>query len=277
MNKLLSANFLRLFKEKVFWLSVITMFIVAVFMMFSGCRQASLMKHLGHEITLDHYYFNLAPAIGLFYAIMIALFLGTDYSDGTIRNKLVVGHTRTHIYLANLVICFVATLFIMVAWLIGGLVGIPFLGSWHMGINGYVLFVLIITFQNMAFTAIFTLISTLSTNKAITIVIAVLLCLVLIIAASMTYNRLNEPEFSNNIIYTSNGMQFGDPTPNPNYISGSIRIFFEMIIDFLPTGQEILMANIEIAHPFRQIIFSTLITFCTVIGGVFAFRRKDLN
>ncbi|MGY3662454.1 MAG: hypothetical protein ACXAHE_00930 [Roseburia sp. 1XD42-69] len=47
------------------------------------------------------------------------MFLGTDYSDGTIRNKLTVGHTRTNIYLANLIVTFAAGLLIMCVWFIG--------------------------------------------------------------------------------------------------------------------------------------------------------------
>jgi hypothetical protein len=146
-----------------------------------------------------------------------------------------------------------------------------------MGVQGLALYVIVAIFFTLAFTGIFTLLSTLSTNKAITAVIAILLFLGLIMAASMTYNRLQEPEFNNNVILTMDGLQSGESTPNPNYISGSLRTIYKLILDFLPTGQGILMSNLEIVHPIRQMISSVLITLGTTLGGVLAFRKKDIK
>ena len=50
--------------------------------------------------------------MGLVAAILTSMFIGSEYSDGTIRNKLVVGHSRMRIYLANLIVCSVACVLI---------------------------------------------------------------------------------------------------------------------------------------------------------------------
>lgn len=277
MNKLISANFARLKKDKIFWISITVILICSVAGMLNGCRQANVMEESGYMVSLDSYYFNFAPAIGLFCAIFIALFLGTEYSDGTIRNKLAVGHTRTHIYLSNFVVCFVACLAFVAVWLIGGLVGIPFLGVWEIGAGGFFLFVLIAVLFTAALAGIFTLLSALSTNRAITVVITIICFLGLLVLASIIYNRLCESEFLSGMVITAEGMEMRDPTPNPNYISGSLRTFFEWVLDLLPTGHGILMANVETAHPIRQIILSMLIAFGSIVSGIFLFQKKDIK
>lgn len=161
MRKLLSANFSRLWKDKIFWICIIAMLLISGGNMLNGCRQAVIMKQEGYIVELDKYYFMLAPVPGLFHAVFVSLFLGTEYSDGSIRNKLIVGHTRTNIYLANMIVCFTAGLCFLAAWLIGGLVGIPFLGTWKIGAQGVAAFVLIAVFFSAAFTGIFTILSTL--------------------------------------------------------------------------------------------------------------------
>ena len=40
-------------------------------------------------------------SVVLLSSILTGLYLGTDYSNGTIRNKLTVGRTRIEIYFAN--------------------------------------------------------------------------------------------------------------------------------------------------------------------------------
>ena len=105
MRKLLSANFARLGKDKVFWITAVAVFISSLVTIFNSSGSADLMISSGYPVTLDDYFFNHAPMMGLYYAVFISLFLGTEYSDGTIRNKLAVGHRRLDVYLANYMTC----------------------------------------------------------------------------------------------------------------------------------------------------------------------------
>ena len=102
MRKLLSVNFSRLWKDKIFWLCMGAMLIYSVVYMLNGSRQAAISLS-EYNYSIDKYYFHFALAIGAFCSLFSSMFLGTEYSDGTIRNKIIVGHTRTSIYLANLI------------------------------------------------------------------------------------------------------------------------------------------------------------------------------
>ena len=54
--------------------------------------------------VVDRFLFYIMIVIGAFSAVCVSQFIGMEYSCGTIRNKLVTGHTRTEIYLAQLVL-----------------------------------------------------------------------------------------------------------------------------------------------------------------------------
>lgn len=280
MRKLLSANFARLWKNKAFWLCTVTSLVYSVISMMTSCYQIVGMTEEAQEAMqkgLDACFFNPVPVLGFLLAVFVALFMGTEYSDGTIRNKIITGHTRTHIYLANFVVCFVAGLCFTAAWLVGGMTGIPFLGVWRMSHGSLCILLLVVIFFMAAFTGIFTILASLSTNKALTGVYSLLLMIVLLMAASYVYQGLAEPEMLNNIVITENGMQMADSTPNPNYLTGTVRTVYEWILDLLPTGQSILMSGLEIAHPFREMLLSALVTLSTVGAGLAAFKRKNLN
>lgn len=276
MRKLLSANSSRLFRDKTFWFCVGAMLIYAVIYMLNGVRQATISLAEYHY-TLDDYYFHFALVIGMFCALFCSMFLGTEYSDGTIRNKLVVGHTRAGIYLANLAVTFLATLFVMAIWLLGALVGVPALGVWQIGIPYFLEYLLIAVLFVAAFSSVFTFISMLSSNKAVTVAVSIFLFLGLLILASMIYNGLQQPELSSSVQMTQGGMQMGEPQPNPSYIGGAKRTFYEFMMDFLPTGQGILMWQLEIARPLRMILSSVLLTVLPTFCGIAVFARKNLK
>ncbi len=276
MNKLLSANFTRLWRSKLFWLCTIGMLIFSAGFMLNGCRQAGRLM-AEYNLVLDEYYFAIMPTIGILCAVFAGLFLGTEYSDGGIRNKLVVGHTRTAVYVSSWITAFAATLLMTAAWLAGGLVGIPTLGIWEMGVPGLMTHVMICVLLAAAFSAIFTFVGMMSDSKAITAVVCILLFLGLLLCASMIDNRLSEPEMASGIIVTADGMQMADPKPNPNYLSGNLRKVYEFLRDFLPTGQSIMIANLEAANFLRMALSSVFITVLVTLGGICLFRRKDLK
>ena len=88
MNKLLSANFFRLKKNKCLWGSLAFMFIVGL--AFPLLRYKD-MKQSGYINNLDNGFFARALFIGIILAVFCSLFIGTEHNDGTIRNKIIVG------------------------------------------------------------------------------------------------------------------------------------------------------------------------------------------
>ena len=191
MRKLLSASFVRLWKDKVFWLCMLGMLGMNMFIILNGCRQANGAM-ADYDYTLDRYYYNEAPLVGMFSAIIVSMFVGIEYYEGAVRNKLAVGHTRSNIFLSNFVVCYVPGLFIMAAWLISGFVGMPFLGGLQTGGIGILQTLLIAACYTAAFTAIFALVSNFANNRAALAFLTILVYIALMLAASKIYSCLEE-------------------------------------------------------------------------------------
>lgn len=279
MNKLLSANFSRLIRDKLFWIVSAAMLILSAFIIIKSGMSAGDTNEVNNIKSLNSCYFNLLPMIGFFYSVFISFFIGTDYSDGTIRNKIVIGHSRTDIYLSNYITCFAGTLIIFAALLIGSAFGAPYFGYWQDGIKDYMLIVTLCILITAVLTAVLTLISMLSTNKAITVVLTIVVSLVLMLTASIIYNALCEPEFTREFVSISadGTVEFGPEIANPVYVSGMQRKIYEWLLQFLPTGQSILITNEELTVPLVNAVYSVLLTVVVNICGIFAFRKKDLK
>ena len=226
--------------------------------------------------SLDHYYFRLSAYMGLYFAIFAALFLNTEYSEGTIRNKLAVGHVRRDVYLANYFTLLLASLCFAAAWLAGGCVGIPCLGTWRMGPAGLAIYVLVAAGFTASYCAIYTCAGMLLDRRSAQVSILVI-SLVLLLAASSVDNALSEPEFSSGIVMTMDGMQMADPEPNPRYVTGAMRTVLEVVMDTLPSGQSALMTMTKIATPVRMLVCDVLVSVCATGAGLALFRRKDLK
>lgn len=278
MSKLLSANFSRLIREKMFWIVTAVIFILSAFIITKSGMETDI-DEVNNINSLNSCYFNILPMMSFFCSVFISFFIGADYSDGTIRNKIIIGHSRTDIYLSNYIVSFFGSLVILAAMLIGGAFGVPFFGNWKGGIKDYLIVVLICVLITAVLTAILTLISMLSSNKAITVVLTVVVSLVLLLTASNIYNILLEPETAREIVsYSADGtVEFGPEIKNPAYVSGFERKLDEFLLQFLPTGQSILIANEEITNPLINIIYSVIFTIAVTVCGIFAFRKKDLK
>lgn len=113
MSRLFVSTFFRMLKKIVFWILLICMFAYGVYSASNVASEASV------GFAIDGCVFEFAPFMGLVAAVFISLFVGSEYSDGTIRNKLVVGHSRMRIYLANLIVCSIACVLISLAYVAG--------------------------------------------------------------------------------------------------------------------------------------------------------------
>ncbi len=276
MHKLLNANFSRLRKNKVFWLCIAAVFLIAAFNVLNFYRQITSVDEVAFA-GLEEHYFELLPLFGILSSIVIGLFLGTEYSDGTMRNKLIIGHTRTNIYLSSAVTCAAVSAAVTFSMFVGGAIGIPLLGFQTMPLSAILLYMLAGVLSSVALSAVFTLISMNCSRKAEGAVIAILSALAMMIIGSVIYNMLQEPEMISEMVMTSNGIDHTEPHLNPDYVGGTLRSVLIVLLQILPSGQQILMANLELLQPTRCMFYSVGLTVVLTICGKIIYRKKDLK
>ena len=156
-------------------------------------------------------------------------------------------------------------------------VGIPLLGVTTVDARMVLVCILLCVLFTAAFSSIFTMLGMLNHNRAGAAVLAILIFLVLLFAASYCYNLLQIPEMSAAAVFTANGIELGDPQPNPDYVEGETRNVLQFIVDFLPTGQGIMIASYEGVHLWQMGLYSILLTAASALLGIFGFSRKDIK
>lgn len=91
-------------------------------------------------------------------------------------------------------------------------------------------------------------------------------------------SALNEQEYYAAYSYTENGVTTQEAeSKNPNYLSGTKRKVYEFLYEFTSGGQVFQTANMEAEHPGHLALYDGLILVASTVGGVMAFRRKDLK
>lgn len=276
MRRLLRANFSRLLKNKLFWILIsIELFMGGLFPVLH------YMDNIDEKSawTMDSTIFIYSLFVPLMVSLLTALFIGSDYSDGTMRNKLIAGQVRRNIYAANLVVNMEAAFLLCFAfWISHICIGTPLLG-WFVSDAKKILGYLLVTLAMVAAcVAIFTLISMLCSNKAYSVAGCILIIFMLLFVGVRITAALNEPEMYDAYSYMSEGVIVQeDETPNPNYVSGVKRQIYNFLNEFLPGGQMIKLSNMNAEHLGRYAVYDGII-FAFVTGcGILSFRRKDLK
>lgn len=115
------------------------------------------MKIFGYTNTIDNSFFGCAFFIGIIMAVFCSLFIGTEHSDGTVRNKIIVGQKRDAIYLSSLISCSIVAIILCFIFFIPFLcLGIPLLGFFVTDIKIILLIGLTVFVLAIAFSSIFT-------------------------------------------------------------------------------------------------------------------------
>lgn len=277
MNKLLSANFARIWKNRAFQIAALLMVAMGIIFPVTAYED---MKRNGYIYTLDERFFCFAALIGVILAVCCSLFVGTEYSDGTIRNKLVVGHTRIAVYLSNLAVCAAAGILLCaVSMAVAAVVGIPLLGFFQGGAKTILLFSLCTFAGAMAYTALYIWISMVCSSKAVAAVICILCAFFLIFFSTYINSALQEPETWPAYVYASESgaMEEDSEMPNPSYVSGRRREVYEFLNDFLPTGQSINILQGTLETPGRCIAYDGIIFLAATGAGMLVFKRKNIK
>ena len=278
MTKLLNANFLRLWRDKTFWGSMGVSLGMGLFMVVDSWRSAQESGGAWAS-TVDAELFKYAAFIGILAAELIPLFFGTEYSDGAIRNKLIVGHSRVMIYFANLMTGFSACVLCSAAYMLGCIaLGAPLLG-WFTQPAALLLTALAGSLlMTAAFCAIFIFVTMNVSRKSSSVVVCLLGAFAAFIGAIVIHSMLEAPEFISGYELSVGGqIVSAQPEPNPNYLSGAKRELYQFIFDLLPSGQSVQYCSLQFSDPVRLMGLSAAVTAAFSAAGAALFRRKDLK
>ena len=279
MSKLLYANWAKVIRSKVCWIAEIFLVGYSIFVYFMGfINKRRMMIIPDSDWTI--YFFNEMLFIHVITAIFTAFFIGVEYSDGTIRNKFVVWHTRKSVYLSNFITCCIVGLIQFVTYSIMSVIsGYLLIGSNSFTAMTQLLWrifysILII----MAYSALFSLVAMLDSNKTRAVVVGVVLVFAYIMLMTQIWSDLSEPERTSRVVMSETGeMEIEQDSPNSKYVSGTKRVVYEWIDAFLPMDQAMYVIDPDASFSMKAPLCLLSETILFVGFGMYVFQRKDLK
>lgn len=274
MIKLLNAGFTRLCKNKLFWLLTLFSVGLAIFMVYA---MYSDMKNYGDVIKLEQLIFNYSTSVAIPISIFISLFLGVEYSDGAIRNKISIGHKRTNIYLSNFIITLLVSLFSYILFmLVIFLLGIPIFGNITLPISKFIMLMSCIFVTIIAYSSIFTFLAMIISNKTITAVVSIVLSFGMMITAITCMNILYTPKTVQEATMVNGETKIVE-VPNPKYPSEKKIKVCQTLLDINPTGQMFQIADNSISNIKKLPLYSLGIILIFTTSGIMVFKKKELK
>lgn len=279
MFKLLRSNYTRLFRMK-------SLYFAIAFMIFypamSCISDYSEMLEVGYPRYFEEAFWAFGTLLAFIMPVLVHLFIGPDYADKTIRNKLVIGHTKRQIYFANLITMMTVTLLLFVIWNITYcLIGLPLLSR-----SGSVSFDIIISLEELMacflLTALLVLIAMFMTNKVSAGITMMLVALGLLATGVMLKTTLAQEEYISAMTVTvSVDMQQSFDTdqmiPNPKYVPEGQQKETIRYMERMNVGAQLLDVtdNHEIS-PVWFFVFDSIMIIVICAGGAALYKRKDL-
>ena len=288
MIKLLRAGFFRLKKEIMFWLLIVVTIFVA------GIRILTTT----HNEPLDKFLYDYIVYIGLLIAIFVSVFVGKEHSEGIIRNKIIVGHNRTSIYISNLIISIVVSVFcefiyIAIMFFIGSKIYEPL----QMQISQLSIIILNAVLIIITYCSIFNLISMLCSEITISVVMSVVIFVIMFVSEMLIGETANQPKYITSSNWDNGVRTIVNQEPNPNYPGDDIVNCAKTIYLLLPQGQanlikdskltdsneirEQIYTKEEIEENIKKLyqihIYSLIVISVINMGGLYLFSKKELK
>ena len=252
-----------------------------MFALFNNLQYLEVMENL--ELPLDNLLFMGTTVIGFPIAIFTSFFIGTEYSDGTMRNKILIGNSRLSVYLSYLIATSVAAL----AMLVVGSALVLLTGIFWMGwfVTSPVILIpqiLCCLLSVIAFNSVIVTLAIVVHHKAICAVVCLVIAMLMVnIVAPSLWDRLEAEEPMNpEMTYTdTDGIVHVIPErPNQKYPTGIKRVLLQFCYDALPTAQMYQYGYDEMPKNIARFpLYSVLLIGICSIAGVWVYRCRDLK
>ncbi len=279
MRNLLSADWKKLRGSRIFWALLLTGAAASLISLREHYSMAIAEIRDGELWPMDEAFFQFPVLNGALLSAFIPLFIGADFSDGTIRNKLIAGRRRSSVYGSWLLTAFAGSGLLTAATAaVNMAAGLLKGGRLTMAGGRLVGFICSAFLCSFAFASVFVLITTLIVNRTFSSVTCIGVFLLMILLTSKLISLLSVAPEARDLLSVVGGKPvFSEPYPNPMYISGGKRTLMELLVDLLPTGQSIQMSNLDAERIGRFPSLSAAFILLTSAVGLLCFRIKDLK
>lgn len=283
MNRLIKANFARLFGNAQF--RILTMLLFGIGCLSAVSKRFELQAHMEMfgvtkediptvttQLLPEFIMFQGGFIVMFAVAILVGQFVGTEYSDHTIRNKLIVGHSKKAVYIANLIVCSVAGIIMHLTYIISDYIfGSILITSYHYWTAGRLILMLIATLlTTVAFTSISVLFSMCNQSKASGSVYVLVMTVTIILLSIGIFDALDNDAYMN-AFHKGIYVLLDNMLPSGQY-------YHFMRMDDTSTGLafagEIMEETIQLI---KHIGYSAVVVVMTTGIGTAIFDRKNVK
>lgn len=270
MIRLLKAGLFRLKKEVLFWIFIFLTIGLAGY----GLIKCSSVE----SVSFDNVVNEFIMYIGLFIAIFVSIFVGKEHSQGIIRNKIIVGHSRLSIFVSNLIISIAVSILCEAIYLVIVIsLGTYLFGQLQITSSQFLLSMVDTILIIISFCSIFNFVAIICSD----ITVSTTICMVLFIAMFIAQAALSLTAFSTkylpNTTFDENGDIITTQEPDPNY-PGDEKVKQARILYLLiPQGQAMEVGSNDIELLSQMPIYSIIVTSIVNFLGIYIFYKKELK
>ncbi len=277
MTNLLRAELCQMGKHTLFRMCLLLMSAgTAVLCLFQYYTE---LQQFAEEVSGEHLLFAPVPVLGVLYALWVSRFLGIEYDFGTLRNKLIAGHSRGEVYGSWVLTCSLGCLLLAAVMLaVSGVMAQLLIGRWSMGVGKLAYLAVTCLLTAMVYGSLYAAITLNCGSGAGAVARCMLVVLGMTMGCTYLQSMLSEQEMVYEYVrITADGLEYGDLVPNSAYVSGLRRAAYELLLDLLPMGQNINLNNLDYDRCERWAGLSVLLTAAVTGAGYLGFRRRDLR
>lgn len=258
MCKLLGADLQRMYHSKKIW--------IALLAMLGAAGMMSMMQYtaMDYEVPLSRVIFLPMTFFGLVQAAFVGFFAGEDFSEGTVRNKIVAGKRRRDIYLSQMLSAGMAALALYVITIaLTVSVGLP-LFAHDIGAKEITACFGLGALTVLAMGSIFYLTSMCIGNRSVAVTVCMGLAFLMLFLCLHTNQVLAQPQLKDGML-------------NVHYVSGMKRMIYELLHDMNPMGQIAQLTEMKYISAVRWILTDIAWLLVSLGGGILVFEKKDIR
>lgn len=279
-----------MFRSKLFWIFMILSVIFCVYNIYDVATMpaefARSEEPYGYVFESALYFYIMAYCFAA--AVIDSLFISREHANGTLRNKIISGHSRASVYLTELIVCSVTGLIMFIVNL--AIISLPFLKFGIHGMDGGVTMrrIILIAVLIIVINALFVLFSMLISSRASSIVWTIVFIIIMIVSSGLIQDKLDSDSYSR--IRREEGEYYDES----KILSVTERKIYKAFDRILPTDQVLHTYDIDdyltdykdpstvsqkkLNTALAGICLLDAVTIAVVTtAGIALFRKKDLK